>query len=259
MSCILHGMKLNDIVIILSRPSKPGNIGAVCRAMKNMGLMKLRIASSMTQDEETITARAVHAADVWENAVHYSSLKEAVEDCSLVIGTTRRRGRKRKRNTMTARELSGFLRDYKGAEKSPAAIIFGNERTGLEDDEIELCNIASHIPVDESFPSINLSHAVQIYTYEIFQAMAVKNAVKGQWVPMEKTTMEGYAEKLTDSLKLLGFYRKVEQKEQEEFFRDIFSRAALTESEGQYFAKIISKAAHLAGKTREPGDLETNA
>ena len=240
-------MKICDVIVVLSRPSEAGNVGAVCRAMKNMGLSRLRLAAPLIGDEqEVIRARAIHAADVWEKAGTFDTLAEAVRDCTLVIGTTRRRGRNRKRITMTPEELASFLKDRPG----PAALVFGNERTGLEDEEIELCNIASHIPADDTFPSLNLSHAVQIYAYQVFKALAPPSeyAVKGRWVPLDSSSIEVFVRKISDNLKLLGFYKKIGREEQERFFRDIFSRAALTEKEGRYFAKIINKAVHLAVK-----------
>ena len=243
-------------------------MGAVCRAMKNMGLSTLRLAAPEFSadgsaheasgiqavlseagfgyggNEAVIQARAVHAADLWEKAETFDTLAGAVKDCSMVIGTTRRRGRRRKQVSLTPAELAAFLKDRHG----PAALVFGNERTGLEDDEIELCNIASHIPVNETFPSINLSHAVQIYAYELFQALANPKlkAVKGQWVPLNQKTIELMVRDLTDTLKNLGFYKQAGRKEQENFLRDVFSRAGLTEREGRYFANIIAKAARLA-------------
>ena len=197
-------------------------------------------------NEAIIRARAIHAADVWEQAESFDTLAAAVKDCTLVIGTTRRRGRHRKQVTMTAAELAGFLKKRPG----PAALVFGNERTGLEDEELALCNMASHIPVDEAFPSINLSHAVQIYAYELFQALGGPEleAVKGQWVPLDQEATEALVRESTDVLKTLGFYKQVGREEQERFLRDVFSRACLTEREGRYFAGIIAKAARLGSK-----------
>ena len=252
-------MRLSDVIIVLSRPAEAGNVGACCRAMKNMGLSRLRLAAAelketSCQDQESfpeagfgyggiqalIRARAIHAVDLWERAESFDSLGAAVKDCSLVIGTTRRRGRHRKQVSMTPPEIAAFLKDRPGS----AALVFGNERTGLEDDEIGLCNIASHIPVDEAFPSLNLSHAVQIYAYELYLALSgsAEDAVKGQWVPLKQDTIEVLVRELTDELKTLGFYTKRGRQEQEHFFRDIISRAALTEKEARYFAGIIAKA-----------------
>ena len=156
------------MVIVLSRPAEAGNVGAVCRAMKNMGLSRLRLVAPTIAEPGVIRARAIHAADVWDKAECFDDLAAAVKDCALVVGTTRRRGRHRKQVTMTPREIAVFLQERPG----PAALVFGNERTGLDDGELQHCNVASHISADEVFPSLNLSHAVQIYAYELFQALA---------------------------------------------------------------------------------------
>jgi tRNA/rRNA methyltransferase/tRNA (cytidine32/uridine32-2'-O)-methyltransferase len=176
-------MELSELVIVLSRPMEAGNVGAVCRAMKNMGLSRLRLAApdffespgTLSEAgpgyggiEAVIRARAVHAVDIWEGAETFDTLAAATADCSLVIGTTRRRGRHRKQVTLSPWEAAAFLREKPG----PAALVFGNERTGLEDEEMELCNLASHIPAAGDFPSLNLSHAVQIYAYELFRLAA---------------------------------------------------------------------------------------
>jgi len=269
-------MRLSDVIIVLSRPAEAGNVGSVCRAMKNMGLSRLRLVSpeyetsdivSTTLSEagfgyggtqSIIRARAVHAQDVWENAETFDSLTDAVKDCALVVGTTRRRGRRRKQVSMTPAETVAFLKDRPG----PAALVFGNERAGLRDDELEICNFASHIPADETFPSLNLSHAVMIYAYELFRNLAgpegaagraagedsppADDAVKGQWVPLDQQAIDALVLEVLDSLKILGFYKQIGQEEQGRFFRDIFSRASVTEREGHYFAGIIAKAARLA-------------
>jgi tRNA/rRNA methyltransferase/tRNA (cytidine32/uridine32-2'-O)-methyltransferase len=251
-------MRSSDVIIVLSRPAEAGNAGAVCRAMKNMGLSRLRLVAPEFKDENAalseagfgyggnmavIKARAVHAGDLWENAESFDTLNAAVRDCSLVIGTTRRRGRHRKQVTMTPRETATFFKDHPG----PAALVFGNERTGLEDDELELCNFASHIPADDIFPSLNLSHAVMIYAYELFQAFASEEdlTVKGEWVPLDQETINNLVKELTDKLKKLGFYKKPGREEQERFFRDVFSRSGLTEREALYFINTIVKAARM--------------
>jgi len=252
-------MNLSDVIIVLSRPAEAGNVGAVCRAMKNMGLSRLRLSAPEFSNESgtlseaglgyggndaIIRARAVHAADVWEKAEVFDSLPAAVKDCAIVIGTTYRRGRRRKQ-TMTPEETAAFFKKRPG----PAALVFGNERTGLDREEIELCNLASHIPVNEAFPSLNLSHAVMVYTYELFKALATEeNAVKGQWVPLNQEAVNLMVRDLTDALKGFGFYKQAGREEQERFFRDIFSRAALTKKEAAYFIDIVIKAMRLASK-----------
>jgi tRNA/rRNA methyltransferase/tRNA (cytidine32/uridine32-2'-O)-methyltransferase len=276
-------MLLPDIVIILCRVTEPGNVGAVCRAMKNMGLSRLRIAGTAREslDEETIRARAVHAVDIWEEAAFFDTLAAAAADCSLLIGTTRRRGRRRKQASLDPRQLAAWLREKPG----PGALVFGNERTGLEDSELDLCNIASHIPVSRAFPSLNLSHAAQIYAWELFLALengppgvetgqaaaksgneaggkAVAGAeigrgpagVKGAWVPLNYAQAGELAGSITATLESLGFYRHPVREIQARFLRDLICRAGLTAREGKYLEDLFAKAGRLAlGKSGENG------
>jgi len=237
-------MRLNDIIIVLARPSEPGNTGAVCRVMKNMGFSRLRLVNPefdpfFGPEMEKLQARAVHAKDIWQKAEHFSSLKEALADCALSIGTSRRRGRRRKSITLTPRELADFLKPREGT----IAIVFGNERTGLDREELELCNIASHIPVSPEFPSINLSHAAAMYCYELYQALAEPAPVPGSWVPMKSPEIDDLVKKTTDFLESRGFYKYPGREDQERFMRDIMARAGLNLHEGRYLCNIIAKSA----------------
>jgi tRNA/rRNA methyltransferase/tRNA (cytidine32/uridine32-2'-O)-methyltransferase len=252
-------MDLHDIVIVLARPEEPGNVGAVCRAMKNMGLSRLRIVSPNYGEhkyrnpeavETAIRGRAVHAEDVWEAALTFDSLAAAIADCSLAIGTTRRRGQYRKQTSMPVEELGAFLRDRSGS----AALVFGNERSGLDDAEITLCNMASHIQSSEDCPSLNLSHAVQIYAWELWKTLThAKNEgePKGLWVPLDETQINALTGRITASLERVGFYKIRGREEQETFFHDLFARAGLTEKEGRYFERIIAKAVRLGGEEED--------
>jgi len=227
-------MLLQDIKIVLSRASEGGNVGAVCRVMKNMGLSGLRLAAPAPLLLEKIQIFAVNSWDIWENARIFDNLEAATADCSVIIGTTRRRGQNRKNISMTPRDLAAWLAERPGGAGS-AAIVFGNERTGLEDAELELCNFASHIPVCEAQPSLNLSHAVQIYAYELFLAMERQNAVKGEWSAMNQTEIKT----LIDSLP----YPKREDPVR--FLHDIIARAGLSQSEGKRFGELLKKAERI--------------
>jgi tRNA/rRNA methyltransferase/tRNA (cytidine32/uridine32-2'-O)-methyltransferase len=140
------------------------------------------------------------------------------------------------------------------------AFMFGNERTGLETEELRYCNVASYIPANDAFPSLNLSHAVQVYTYALFNALrktaelaAAKHAGRtwffgrpeGSWEPLALPYIENVVASISDELERKGFYRKPGREMQEEFLRDIFCRAGITYSEAQYMKKIILKSAHL--------------
>ena len=239
-------MRLSDVFIVLSRPAESGNVGAVCRAMKNMGLSRLRLAAPEASDTAALLARAVHAGDVWENAQTFDTLADAVADCAIVAGTSRRRGHKRKTITMNPRELAGYLAGREGN----VALVFGNERTGLETAELALCNLASHIDADAGFPSLNLSHAVQIYCYELRTALnAASNTAEkpsGHWMPVDRAAADALATSISGSLAKIGFYRYRGREEQEIFFRDLINRAGLTVNEARYLGNIFAKASKLA-------------
>lgn len=238
-------MRLCDTIVVLSRPSESGNVGAVCRAMKNMGITRLRIvAPEAPLDDDVIRARAVHAADVYDQAGRYDTLEEALADCSIAVATTRRRGKKRKSFSSTPEELAKALADRKG----PAALVFGNERTGLEEEELLLCNLASHIPVDAAFPSLNLSHAVQVYCYALFRTLGETASHSPAWEPIKAERLDQVIKSIADSLELIGFYKQAGRPEQETFFRDILSRAELTVSEARYLEKIFRKAGRLGSE-----------
>jgi tRNA/rRNA methyltransferase/tRNA (cytidine32/uridine32-2'-O)-methyltransferase len=240
--------------------------------MKNMGLSRLRLVSpEKPLDDEQIRVRAVHGEDIWDSARFFPSLEEALADCSFIIGTTRRRGRHRKALTLTPEETAACLCTRPG----PAALVFGNERTGLDRRELALCNMASHIPSNEAFPSLNLSHAVQIYAYALFRTLlpsppaddgpartgaagpaetaeapaSRKRFISGQWVPMDKEGVDKLTAFITSNLARLGCYKQAGREEQERFLRDLCARAGLTVSEGCYLGNIFARAARLAEKS----------
>ena len=121
-----------------------------------------------------------------------------------------------------------------------------------------MCNVASHIPVAAAFPSLNLSHAVQIYAYELFLAFggdaasadapAGPDPVKGEWAPLNRTQADALTAAITGILANLGFYRHPGREEQTRFLRDLVSRAGLTEREGAYLKNIFAKAARLVNR-----------
>jgi TrmH family RNA methyltransferase len=211
--------------------------------MKNMGFTQLRLVSpEVPLDGTTIRARAIHAADVYDKAGHYESLAEALADCALVVGTSRRRGKKRKEFSLSPEDLAVVL---KNRQAGPVALVFGNERTGLSEDEMDLCNLAAHIPANEEFPSLNLSHAVQVFTYTLSRAFSVKT--DAHWIPATAERLDSVVEAVADSLQSIGFYTQAGRPEQERFFRDILAKATITTEEARYFESIFRKAARLSG------------
>jgi tRNA/rRNA methyltransferase/tRNA (cytidine32/uridine32-2'-O)-methyltransferase len=213
--------------------------------MKNMGLSELRLADPQLLDVEKVQVLAVHAMDIWENALRFNTLAESVKDCSIVVGTTRRRGHHRKSVSMEPHALAAWLAERPG----PCALVFGSERTGLEEAELDLCNFASHVPVSDVQPSLNLSHAVQIYAYELFLALKERQPVKGQWQAMNQAEIAALVDSITETLESVGFYRNPVKEEQSRFLRDVIARAGLADREAGYLKDILIKAARLGSQS----------
>ncbi len=235
-------MKLDNIVIVLDRPEESRNVGAVCRAMANNGLHTLRIVGKKEDfDEERVRILAIHAVNIWENARFFSSITEAVSDCVMAAGTTRRRGKKRMGKLLLPEEFTeqASLITESG-DGGKVAVVFGNERTGLEDDELLECTLGVTIPSCDEFPSLNLSHAVQIMSYHLFRA--TKKEQTG-YTPVTLERLDKTAGIITDDLEQIGFFSKTGKDEMTLFWKNLLSRSALSESEAKYIEKIFNKTA----------------
>lgn len=243
-------MELKNICIILARPENSQNIGAVCRAMANNALKELRIVGKKSDyDESQVLMLAIHAKGLWENCKFYESITEAAADCSMILGTTRRKG-KRRRDKYFFPEEAAEKADLLTSEGAKIAVVFGNERTGLTDEELNECTSAVTIPSCDEFASLNLSHAVQVISYHLFrQNEKSKTGRDGSgFTPITMERLSKTVTSITDDLQKIGFFKVAGRDEQERFWKDILSRAALTEGEAQYLEKIFSKASGLSTK-----------
>ncbi len=162
-----------SIRIVLVGTTHPGNIGAVARAMKNMGLRDLALVAPRHFPHEDATARASGADDVLANAGVYESLAEAIADCVYVTGASAR-SRAINWPCLDARDAAAKIIDESG--RGTVAAVFGPEKTGLLNEHLDLCDTLLSIPTDPQFSSLNLAMAVQVVTYEIRAAEAEKPA-----------------------------------------------------------------------------------
>lgn len=158
-------MSLDNIQIVLVRPQHPGNIGGVARAMKNMGLSALTLVAPRAFPSAEAHARAAGAEDILAAAQVVSDVPSAVAACHLVVATSAR-ARKISWPPATPREAARILTTE--ADRGPVAVLFGAERTGLSNDEVDFAHTLVQIPVNPAFPSLNLASAVQILCYEIW-------------------------------------------------------------------------------------------
>ena len=171
-------MDAGEVTVVLHRPSSAENIGAVARAMKNFGLSRLAIVAPPSWSgvpreggagsaSEAVLTRARktarHASDVLEGAAIHPDARSALAAATWSCGTTSRAlpGRPRLSPRELAREVSAR------AGKGPVAIVFGEERRGLSDRELGLCQAVCTIPTDAAYDSMNLAQSVAVLAYEI--------------------------------------------------------------------------------------------
>lgn len=159
---------LDNVVVVLSRTTEPMNIGAACRAMKTMGLKHLRLISPLNPKGRSARALAHGAEDILDNAVVVDNLVDAVGDAVVVTGTTARMRQLRKQALLPPAEMSDYVIDHSRSGK--VAVLFGTERTGLTNDEVDICRYLSTVDSAPEQPSLNLAQAVMLYAWEIKQA-----------------------------------------------------------------------------------------
>ncbi|MDH5455061.1 MAG: RNA methyltransferase [Gammaproteobacteria bacterium] len=153
-----------SIRIVLVGTTHPGNIGAAARAMKNMGLRDLALVNPKHFPHDEATARASGAADVLDNALVVDSLADALADCVYVAGAS---ARSRTINWPSMGPRDCAERMILESANGMVAAVFGPEKTGLHNDDLDLCHTLLTIPTDPGFSSLNLAMAVQVLTYEL--------------------------------------------------------------------------------------------
>lgn len=175
---------LENIRIVLVETSHTGNMGSVARAMKTMGLTNLWLVNPLVKPDSQAIALAAGASDVIGDARIVDTLDEALTGCSLVVGTSAR-SRTLPWPMLDPRECG--LKSISEASHAPVAIVFGRERVGLTNDELQKCHYHVAIAANPEYSSLNLAMAVQVIAYEVRMAwLAAQDAgVNSQSEPQE--------------------------------------------------------------------------
>lgn len=158
---------LDNVHVVLHEPQNLVNIAGVIRAMKNMGLSRLRVVDPAEWDAWRITGIAHRSDDLVEATRHCASLDEALEDMTLVVGTSAR-PRTAQRNYDHARPWAGRL--VEAAREGPVALLFGREDRGLSNQALDRCDGVAIIPTDPDYSSLNLAQACLLLSYEVSMA-----------------------------------------------------------------------------------------
>lgn len=243
---------LGRIRIVLIETTHPGNIGATARAMKVMGMSRLHLVSPKLFPHADATARASGADELLKHAVVHENLEQALEGCSLVLGTSAR-----------LRSLSMPQLDLRKAAQAVlqeppdqhTAILFGRERHGLTNEQMQRCHHLVHIETNPEYGSLNIAQAVQLVAYELRMA-ALGSAGRAlpptDWEPVDAGQMERFYQHLEQTLLELEFLDPRQPKKLLMRLRRLFNRARPDQNEYNILRGILTaaQAAVRAGTVR---------
>ena len=232
--------------IVLVGTQHPGNIGSAARAMKTMGLHELVLVAPEQFPDPQAFALAAGAAELLEQARVCASLAEAVADCRTVIATTARQ------RSVPMPELSpreGAARVRAAQALGPVALVFGRERTGLENSELQLCHAAIHIPANPEYSSLNLAAAVQIVAYEWRMAQSVPARPTASDAddepPATHAEMEGFFAHLFQLLDEIDFHKGKDPAMVTQRLRRLYLRAGPDSRELRILRGMLSDTQRL--------------
>ena len=260
------------IRIVLVGTQHPGNIGSAARAMKTMGLSRLALVAPERYPDREADALAAGARDVLEAATLHATLAEAIADCRLVLGCTARSRRVPLPDQVPRDAAATALAE--AAAGTEVALVFGRERTGLENEELQLCHGAVHIPSDPGYGSLNLAAAVQVVSYELRMAWlgglgpgvtpAVPAAVRALPVPASvpgtdreppasHAEMEGLFAQLAETLDDIDFHKGRAPASAMRKLRRLFLRARPDAREVRLLRGVLADAQRMARMAADQG------
>lgn len=244
------------IRFVLVGTQHPGNIGAAARAMKTMGLARLVLVAPERLPDEEAYRRSAGAEDLLGDAPVFATLAEAVSDCTLVLGCTARSRRVQLEELLPA--VAGKRAVDRAQAGGEVAVVFGRERTGLTNEELQLCHLAVHIPSDPDFSSLNLAAAVQVLAYEVRLAILAAADAPVQASepgfregPASHAQMEGLFGQLGETLDEIDFHKGRSPDSAMRKLRRLFAKAEPTEQEVRLLRGILSDAQRMAGLARK--------
>ncbi len=165
-----------NLKVVLVEPLYQGNVGSVARSIKNFGFSDLVLVNPCKLEGDA-RAMSSHARDVLENAVHVSSLAEAIKDSSIVIGTTGITGSKFDEHVRVPAYSPRDLKEKLSGVDGNIAVLFGREDQGFNNEELKMCDMITSIPTSDIYPVMNMSHAVTVILYELSSIESWENPI----------------------------------------------------------------------------------
>jgi TrmH family RNA methyltransferase len=225
--------------IVLVGTTHPGNIGAVARAMKNMSLSDLVLVNPKIFPHAKATARASGAIDVLQSARVVDTLPEAVKDCVFVAGASAR-SRTLSWPSMAPRECAERFNAL--SRTGTVAAVFGPEKSGLSNTDLDHCDTLLTIPTDPNFSSLNLAMSVQVFAYELLMAgeLAVKPEQEPEAPLATSDEMEHFYQHLEQTLRDVQFLDPDNPRHLMRRLRRLFIRAHVDKNEVNILRGILS-------------------
>ncbi|MCK5236771.1 MAG: RNA methyltransferase [Deltaproteobacteria bacterium] len=231
----------NNIEIMLVGPQGPGNIGSVARAMMNTGFSRLTLVDPVEFDCNEAWSMACNASENLKGARVVKTLEEGLKDVKYAAASSRRKGKLR-HPTLSLEEATDKILNL--AKDNRVAILFGREDKGLVNEEIEKCEIVFEIPTSDEYPSLNLSHAVFVVCYHLFQStlppvmptieLAERNEVDLMFTHLDRALKHlGYGQDDKGGEYLLNIIMKN--------FKRLFGRTAIMPKEVQMLRGVLAK------------------
>lgn len=233
-------MRAEHVRVVLVEPSLGANVGAAARAMKTMGLHRLDLVTPRQFPHPDATAMASGADDVLAGANVHSALDDALAGATLVAGLSARQ-RSLSCPVEDPRQAAGSL--LAEAERYPVAILFGRERTGLTNEEIDRCHRLVNIPANPEYSSLNIAASVQVMTYELRMASLAGVPVeqpRSEWPPATADDMERLYEHVERVLRRIDFLDPSNPRVLMRRLRLFFGRARPDHNEMQILRGILA-------------------
>jgi tRNA/rRNA methyltransferase len=228
---------LNNVRVVLSHTTHPGNIGAAARAMKTMGLQHLYLINPRHFPDDQANAMSAGADDVLQNAVVCGSIDEALNGVVFTVGMTARL-RDISLQVKTPREAMPLV--LQQAATQPVALLFGTEMSGLTNEETGRSHLLVNIPANPNYSSLNLAAAVQVMAYELSVAAQSYAPSKSEIQPATHEQVEGFFAHLEKTLFEIGFFTTQNPARMMQRLRRLYARARLEQDELNILRGILS-------------------
>ncbi len=240
----------DNISIVLVEPQGPINVGSVCRSMMNFGFSDLRLVNPCSEYRSLNARRmALKAESILQHAPIYTTLQQALADCHLAFGTTRRFGKYREDLLNPEQSAAHALSQ---SPNSRVAFVFGREDRGLHTSELDLCQLFVTIPTHSAYPSMNLSHAIALFLYELRKkAINTKMVANGAQVTAQAGDVENMFQHMRRTLLEAEYLDPQNPDHVLRAFRRLFGRTGLRDREVRILQGLWSRIDWIEGERKK--------